>query len=253
MSPLHNPPSSGASPGSDFRTTRWSVVIEAGRSTSPQSRQALESLCACYWPPLYAFIRRRGYRAEQAQDLTQEFFTQILEKNSLQAADRRRGKFRSFLLASLKNFLANQHRAVMAQKRGGGLRSVSLDFQAAETKYSLTPEDKLTPDRIFERQWALLLLERALRQLAEEQSAAGNGAQFEQLQGFLTVQNEGDSYREVADRMAMTAGAVKTAVHRLRRRYRGLLRDEIAQTVASPDEIDEELQDLFRALGPENS
>jgi len=231
-----------------FATTRWSMVLAAGRRDSPDSRQALATLCETCWYPLYAYVRRRGYRAEEAQDLTQEFFTQLLEKDSLGMADRQRGKFRSFLLASFNHFLAKQRRLARARKRGGGRLPISLDFQSAESRYGLEPSHELTPERIYQRRWALTLLERALGKLRQEFAERGRLQLFEHLKAFLGGEKSTVPYQEIATKLGMTEGAVKVAVHRLRRRCRQVLREEIAQTVAGPEEVDEELRDLFAAI-----
>ncbi len=244
----HPTPAPRSKPASGFQTTRWSLVQAAGHLLRI-ARTALEAVLRDYWSPLFAHLYLTA-SVGKTQDLTQEFFARILEKNSLLVADRNRGKFRSFLLASLKNFLANEYRAETTQKRGGGRKPVSLDFPSAETQYSFTPTDSLTAERIFERQWALVILERALQKLSAEQSAAGKASQFKELKAYLTSQDAGASYHEIAEKLAMTPGAIKGAVHRLRRRYRELLREEIAHTVTHVGEIDDELRALFRALGP---
>ena len=231
-----------------FATTHWSVVLAAGRTSSPDSRRALTTLCETYWYPSYAYVRRRGYAREEAQDLTQEFFLGLLEKDVLRAADPERGRFRSFLLGSLKNFLANEWRDARAKKRGGGRVPLSLDFRSAEDQYALEPGHELTPEKIYERRWALTLLERSLSKLREEFTRAGKSDLFDQLKVFLGGEGQRVSYKEIAEKLAMTEGAVKVSVHRLRRRCRELLRAEIAQTVAGPEEVDEELRHLFSAL-----
>lgn len=227
------------------------MVLAAGRRSSPESREALETLCRAYWLPLYGFVRRQGFSAPEAQDLTQEFFVRLLEKNYLAAVGREKGKFRSFLLAAMKHFLANERDRARAQKRGGGKSLVSLeslDFEAAESRYRLEPAHEVTAERVFERRWALTLLDRVLDRLVAEYAAAGKARQFEQLKDCLTAPDSARPYAELAVKLAMTEGAVKVAVHRLRRRYRELLRGEIAQTVADPREVDDEIRDLFAAL-----
>lgn len=231
-----------------FATTHWSIVLAAGRTSSPDSRRALTRLCETYWYPTYAYVRRRGHSREKAQDLTQEFFLRLLEKDVLQAADPMRGKFRSFLLASFNNFLANERRDARARKRGGGHVHLSLDFQSAEDRYQFEPVDQLTPERIYERRWAMTLLERALSRLRSEHVRVGKCDHFDELKVFLGGEGQRVSYKEIAEKLAMTEGAVKVSVHRLRRRCRELLRAEIAQTVAGPEEVDEELRYLFSAL-----
>lgn len=236
-----------------FMTTRWSLVIAAGQRESPQSDQALAALCESYWYPLYAFVRREGYGPEEAQDLTQEFFALLLEKNYVGQADRRRGKFRSFLLTSLKHFLSNQRDRARAKKRGGGRAILSLDFQSAERQYRLEPAQMATAEQLFERRWALALLDHVLTRLAAEYVAADNATVFHGLKPYLTCEKENLPYRKVAEDLDMTEGAVKVAVHRLRKRYRRLLEEEIRQTVSSADEVEEEIQQLFAAVRAEKS
>jgi RNA polymerase sigma factor (sigma-70 family) len=230
-----------------FATTHWSMVVSAGRPHSPEARRALATLCEHYWFPLYAFVRRAGHSAEDAQDLTQEFFVRLLDKNFLAAADGQKGRFRTFLLTALKRFLANEYDRVRAQKRGGGQRFVSLEGMEPEARYRREPADTLTPERIFEQQWALTLLEQVLAQLQADMTADGKAALFDALKGHLTG-GRAAGYAATAASLGTTEGAVKVAAHRLRRRYRELLREEIAQTVASPDEIEEEIRYLFTCL-----
>ena len=233
----------------NFSPTHWSVVLAAaGRSDSTHARDALEKLCRNYWLPIYAFVRRQGHNPPDAQDLTQEFFTRLLEHNYLAAVDREKGRFRSFLLASLKHFLANEWDKARAQKRGGGRAFISIDAAAAESSVSLEPADAVTADKIFERRWALSLLEQVLRRLREEYTRDGKDRQFEQLKSTLTEASRSVPYAEIAARLGTSEGAVKVAVHRLRQRYRELLRAEIADTVADPGEIDDEIRNLFAAL-----
>jgi RNA polymerase sigma-70 factor (ECF subfamily) len=227
-------------------------VASAGRRHSPESRDALAALCETYWFPLYAFVRRQGYSADDAQDLIQSFSARLLERNDLEVADRRRGRFRSYLLGALKHFLANQRKRSRAQKRGGGRAILSLDFGRAERRYHLEPADQLTPERLYEKRWALALLDGVVQRLAEEQEAAGKQALFEDLKECLTGREMAASYGEIAARLAMTEGAVKVAAHRLRRRYRALLQEEIAQTVAGPEEFEDEVSLLLAALAAEN-
>jgi RNA polymerase sigma-70 factor (ECF subfamily) len=231
-----------------FATTRWSLVLAAGRPNSQQSSAALATLCETYWYPLYAYIRRRGHDADDAQDLTQAFFARLLEKNDLATADSERGKFRSFLLSSLKHFLSNEWDRGQAQKRGGGRTPVSIDFVAADGRYHLEPSHELTAEKIFERRWALVLLENVLARLHEESVHAGKAGIFDRLKVYLTGEQPAVSSGQLAAELQMTAGALKVAVHRLRRRYRELLRAEIGQTVADPDEIEQEIRDLFTAI-----
>lgn len=235
-----------------FATTHWSVVIGAAHARAPEADQALTTLCQRYWFPLYAFVRRAGYSAEDAQDLTQEFFVQLLAKNTLAVANPERGKFRSFLIGAIKHFMANQRRHDRAQKRGGDHAVLSLDFHRGEDRYQrIEPEDHSTPERLYEKRWALALLDLVFTRLREEFSQAGKLPQFDRLKQFLAVRPADTSYHDVAGKLEMTEGAVKVAVHRMRRRYRELLKDEIAQTVTGPEALDDELRDLMAALGAE--
>jgi RNA polymerase sigma factor (sigma-70 family) len=231
-----------------FPKTQWSIVLAAGRRSTPRSEQALTALCESYWYPLYAYIRRRGYDAEEARELTQGFFAKLLEKNYLQDVDRERGKFRSFLLASLKHFLANQYDREQTQKRGGRYSTISLDIESAENKYRLEVGHNLTPEKIYERRWALTLLERVLAQLRAEQAAASQPERFDCLKGFITGESSAVTYCHIAEQLQITEGAVKAAVHRLRRRYGQILRAEISQTVSDPADVEEEIRGLFSAL-----
>lgn len=235
-----------------FTTTRWSVVVAAGGEPSPQSAAALATLCETYWYPLYVFLRRQGISSADAQDLTQEFFATLLEKHYLEAADRERGRFRSFLLLMLKRFLSKQREREQALKRGGGRLTLSLDFDSAENRYRLEPADVWTPEKAYQRRWALTLLDRVLARLEAEYVEKGKAELFERCRVFLTGSREEPSYQHLAEALAMTPGAVKVSIHRLRQRYRDLLQDEIAQTVASPEEVRDELNDLLAALHDEN-
>lgn len=232
----------------DFATTRWSLVLAAGRRSTAGSRRALAALCAAYWGPLYAYVRRRGFPADEAQDLTQEFFARLLEKQVLQHAARDRGRFRAFLLAALKNFISNFRRDARALKRRPHGGVLSLDFAAAEERFSREPLDRLTPEKLFERRWACTLLEQTLGRLQAEYEKAGKGALFERLKPYLAAGPNTVSYAEAAAELGRSEGAVKVAVHRLRSRYRQLLRREVSQTVAGADDVEEELRSLFRAL-----
>jgi len=232
-----------------FATTRWSVVLAAGgEDDSSKARDALATLCEAYWYPLYAFVRRRGHKAEEAQDLTQAFFARMLEKHFLRDVHPELGRFRSFLLACLKHFLSNEREKARALKRGGGLKPISIDSHAAEQRYRLEPADDETPEKLFERQWAVTLLSQTLSQLEAEAERDGRGELFAQLKVYLTGE-QGPSYAEVAARFDMTEDAVKAAVYRLRKRYRKCLREQIAQTVADEEQVEQEIQDLFAALG----
>lgn len=236
-----------------FASTHWSVVLAAGQLESPQSNEALATLCKIYWYPLYAYARRRLGRPDEARDLTQGFFAEVLEKAYLQAVDPQRGKFRAFLLTAFKHYLAKERDRAAARKRGGGRRSLPLDFQAGESRYLLEPADPETPENVYQRRWALTLLEQALAQLRQEFTNAGKQPLFEGLKDTLTGDGPAQTYARLAEVLDTTEQAVKVAVHRLRRRYREVLRAAIAQTVASPDEIDDELRDLFAAVRPPNS
>ena len=229
-----------------FTSTHWSVVLAAGQDTSAEKSEALERLCRTYWYPLYAFVRRRGYPQHEAQDLTQSFFERLLDKQYLRAVDRKKGKFRSFLLASLEHFLANEWRRSQAQKRGGNMSFISLDEDSAERHYLQVPGG-LSPEQLFEQQWATALLEHVLVILRAEFAAEGKGELFEQLKVYLTGEKQG-VYAEMAARLKTTEAGIKMAVSRLRHRYGALLREEIANTVARPEDIEEELRALFAAL-----
>lgn len=235
-----------------FATTHWSVVVAAGRKDpAGAARAALESLCRDYWYPLYAYARRRGLSADDAADLIQEFFAYLLEKQALAAADRERGRFRTFLLTALQRFLGRQRERAAARKRGGGKQRLALDFSTGETRYRLEPFHELTAEIVYERRWALTLLEKALQRLQAHAAAKGQSQVFERLRGFLTGDRAQGSYAEAAAELGMSEAAVKVAVHRLRRRYGALLREEIAQTVSTPEEVEEELDHLLRALRPD--
>ena len=248
MSSDESGPASESSRHRPFVTTHWSLVVAAGDQASTESREALATLCKCYWYPLYAFVRRRGFQPAEAQDLTQAFFAQLLEKGALSAADPTRGKFRSFLLASLNHFLANQQRAQQAEKRGGGTTIHSLNMDDGEQRYGMEPADHVTPDQVFQRQWAMTLLSRAIGNLRDEYEQSNRLHVFEALKSYLGGETSRVPYREIAVQLDATEGAIKVAVHRLRKRCRELLRQEIAQTVNSADEIDDELQSLFQAI-----
>ncbi len=230
-----------------FATTQWSVVLAAAKQETPEAA-ALERLCRTYWYPLYAYLRRQGYEIAAAQDLTQGFFTHILSRRFLQRASREKGKFRSFILGSLKFFLADELAKLQAQKRGGGRTLVFLDAQSAEERYRLEPVDLMDAERLFERRWAITLLDRVLERLEAEFLEAGKHRLFARLREFLLGDRGSATYKEVAEALGMTEGAIKVAVHRMRRRYRELFREEIAQTVAGPAEADEEMRHVFAAI-----
>jgi RNA polymerase sigma-70 factor (ECF subfamily) len=223
------------------------MVLAAGDQDSPHGHEALAALCAAYWYPLYAFVRRQGFAAHQAQDLTQEFFARMLEKHYLAVVNPEKGKFRSFLLASCKHFLSNERDRELAQKRGGNCTFLPLDFKAAESRYSLEPADNLTPEHLFERRWALTLLDQALARLREEFVASDKELLFEAVKGTLTGAKS-VPYERLAAELDMSISSLKVAVHRLRGRYRELLREEIGRTLGDGVDIDEEIRNLFSAL-----
>jgi len=237
-----------ASGAREFRTTHWSVVLTAGDAASPQSAKALEKLCRAYLLPLYAYVRRSGRSPEDAQDLTQAFFERFLENKAVSLADRQRGRFRTFLLTSLQNFLSNEWRRSCAEKRGGGRPLLAWDELSPETNYQPETATELTPDKVFDQRWALTLFQQALARLREEFAAAGKGGQFECLKDYLSAEAGEGAYAEMAARLGMSRSAVAVAVHRLRQRYGQLVRDEIAHTVASPAEVEEELRYLIKLV-----
>ena len=233
---------------SSFTTTHWSLVLAAGKGASADAQEALAALCETYWYPLYAYVRRQGHQPDDAQDLTQEFFARLLEKHYLQSADPERGRFRSFLLTAFKRFLSKEHDRERTKRRGGGRNLLPLDFEAGEKRYSLETTHEVTAERIYEQRWALTLLDRVFVRLRDEFDQAGKQKEFNGLKVYLTGEAGTPSYQEAAADLATTEGAVRVAVHRLRRRYRDLVREEIAQTVAGPEDVDEELRHLFAAL-----
>ena len=245
-SPPDERPAQG--PTAQFKPTHWSVVLTAAQGESPQAAEALERLCRTYWYPLYAYIRRKGYEVEEAQDLTQEFFMRLLQHEFLRRADPAKGKFRSFLLGALEHFLAKEWRRTHRQKRGGGRNVLSLDARDAENRYQLEPFHELTAERIYNQTWALTLLGQAMTELESECVKAGKGRLFQELKSRLDDSGDGSPYAEVAARLGLGQGAVRMAAHRLRQRYGELLRAEIAQTVARPEEVDEEIRFLFATL-----
>ena len=235
-----------SSQSKDFPTTLWTVVLHAGRNEPGQVQAALAQLCQAYWYPLYSFVRRRGYSPHDAEDLTQAFFAHLLEKHGLERVDPELGRFRTFLLASLKNFLANDWDRSHARKRGGGQTIVSLEQGMGESRYQLEPSHDLTPERHFERQWAVTLLDQVLAALRDEYHAEGKGDLFEELKTVLTGQP--GAYGDMAARLRRSEGAIKVAVHRLRHRYRELIRARIAETVGEGD-VEDELRHLVAVLG----
>lgn len=244
-SDMNQIPNSTSRPQRNFRTTHWSLVVAA----SEDSQSALEELCTAYWPPLHWHLRRLGFTEAQAEDLTQAFFARLLEKRLLDVADSRRGRFRTFLLTALRRFVVNEWKQGTAQKRGGGAKHI--DISSSEFQ-SLVPEGghDLTPDRLFERQWALVVLQRAFHDLELEYTAAGNQAQFEALAPLLTRESESTSYDTLATQLQSTAGALRMAASRLRARLRELVRSEIRKTVETDADVDDEVRSLFRALQP---
>ena len=235
-------------PVRDFATTHWSVVLLAGEKHSSQSARALETLCRAYWYPLYSFVRRQGYDAPTAQDLTQEFFSRLLAGHGLESVDRSKGKFRSFLLASMKHLLANEWNRLHTQRHGGGHVHFSLDAASAEERYQLEPADELTSEKVFERRWAETVIDAVTRRLQEEYVEAGLARRFEELKVFLLNGDEPPSYAEVARRLNISEGAVRTAIHRMRQRYGELFRAEIAQTVTGLPEMQEEIRHFLNVL-----
>ena len=231
-----------------FATTHWSVVLAAGQAASPEAEAALEKLCRAYWYPLYAYIRRQGHSPHDAQDLTQGFFARLLEKNWAGVADREKGKFRSFLLTALNHFLGDQRDQANALKRGGGKVIISLDEQTAEGRLSMEPATDLSPEKEYEKLWAVTVLQQALSHLREETDKTGRGQMFEGLKPFLEGETRPGDYAAVAAKLGMTANSAAVTVHRLRQRYRELVRAEIANTVASAEEIEDELRHLFAVL-----
>lgn len=234
--------------GGQFAATRWSVVLAANEwRAGTAARRAMGDLVQTYWFPLYAYLRRRGHAPAQAEDLVQGFFAQLLEKDALARVDRERGKFRSFLLASLQNFLANEWDKSHAAKRGGGAEIVALDALEAEARYAAEPVDSMTAERVFERRWALAVLEQVLARLREDYAGRKQAEIFAALEHVLTA-GDGESYGAIGARLGMTEAAVKVAAHRLRRRYRELLREEIAQTVSQDSLVEDEIRQLLACL-----
>jgi len=234
--------------GDYFATTRWTVVLHAGRRSSPQSDEALAELCRCYWYPLYAYIRRQGSSKEDAEDLTQAFFERLLSKNYLEGLAAERGRFRAFLMAALKHFLSNERDRVARIKRGGGVEHLSLDWEAAGHRYELNLADPANPEQAYDKEWALALLDRVLERLGRQYADEGKSQIFEHLRGCLTVGVDSIPHGDVAQRLGMEEGAIRVAVYRLRKRYREMLREEISQTVSGPREVEMELRALRAAL-----
>jgi len=239
---------SRTTPQDVFATTHWTVVLAAGRRHTAQSDAALEQLCRTYWFPLYAYVRRKGLPKADAEDLVQAFFARFLAKNYLGELKEERGRFRAFLLAALKNFLINEWKYARRQKRGGGRPPLSLDWETADTKFQVAAQAEPGPDEAFDREWALALLSKVIEQLQNECVAEGKGRLFEQLKVFLAAGKGETAHAEVARALNMEEGAVRVAVHRLRKRYRQLLRDEIGNTLSDPGMVDEEMRTLFGAF-----
>ncbi len=234
-----------------FPNTRWSMVLAARAEETPDSLAALEQLCRAYWPPLYGYVRRLGHDAHDAQDLTQEFFARLLEKDWLQAADREKGRFRTFLLVAMKRFLANQWDRARAQKRGDGSRALSLDTAIAESHSAAEGPGALSADLMYERRWAITLLEKVMTRLRAEYEAAGRGADYEILKPCLTAERGDIAYEALAHSLNVEPASARSSVHRLRKRFREVFREEIAGTVARPEEIDDEMRAVIAALGRE--
>ena len=247
MSGTHDELSS-APASAQFATTHWSVVLAAGERELPQAAEALEKLCRAYWYPLYVYVRRQGNSPEDAQDLTQDFLSRLLEKNYFAKADRDRGKFRTFLLGSLKNFLVNEWKRAGRLKRGGGVEFLSIDANVAEDRYATEPANEANPDAAYEQRWAVTLIEHVLATLRREYIAADKARLFEELKGFIWGDKSTASYAEIAGHLNLTEGTVKVAVHRLRQRFRQLLRAEVAHTVARPEDVDGELRHLIAVV-----
>jgi RNA polymerase sigma-70 factor (ECF subfamily) len=235
---------------SQFPSTCWSRVISAGDPAAPGAREAFAELCRDYWYPLYAFIRRKSQGPEEALDLTQDYFARLLARGVVAAADPARGRFRSFLLSDCVHFLSHRREGDRALKRGGGVAIVSIDARDAEGRYLREPMHERTPERLFEHDWAVALLEKVLARLRLEYESSGRGAAFEVLKVVLTADSRAVPYAELALRLGTTSGAVQVAVHRLRGRYRALVREAIAATVSDESDIDDEIRALFTALGP---
>jgi RNA polymerase sigma-70 factor (ECF subfamily) len=241
----------GSSVKRRFATTHWSVVAAARDSHNPEAKEALALLCGTYWYPLYAFIRRQGYSAEETQDLTQGFFAWLLERQALKSVDRERGRFRSFILVACKHYLSHERERRQAKKRGGGRTHFSLSFEEGETRYGTEPSHNVTAERLFMRRWAMTLLEQVLSRLRNEFAEKDKAETFDGLRLFLLGESSSQSHAQAAKELGMTEGAVRVAVHRLRRRFRELMREEIGRTVAAPEHVEDEVRELFAALAPE--
>ena len=234
--------------GGRFVTTKWSLVGAAGDGSDTQAGDALAALCQIYWPPLYSYLRRHGHDREEAQDLVQGFFARLLERGDVRIADPARGRFRSFLLTALKRYAINEHARATSAKRGGSHLALSLDFEEAERRDAREPRTEDTPERVFDRRWAAITLDRAERRLRDECHQSGKGVQADVLLPYLTEGGDLPAYRDAAVRLGLTEGAVKVAVHRLRRRFGAILRLEIADTVLAPEDVEDEVRELIRAV-----
>ncbi|TWU02267.1 RNA polymerase sigma factor [Stieleria varia] len=244
MESTHSP----GNPFGDFATTQWSLVVAAGNCESENANQALETLCRTYWPPLYAYVRRRVQDSHEAQDLTQAFFERLLEKHYLADANPQRGRFRAFLITAFKHFLSKEWDKSKALKRGGGRPPISLDFESADSQICIEPASGLTAEQLYDKQWAITMLTRVMESLEAEFAAKGQADHFAELKGFILGDHAGATYAEVASRLDMTEAAAKKAGSRLRHRYRERLREEICQTVSGPEEVEDEMRNLLAVL-----
>jgi RNA polymerase sigma factor (sigma-70 family) len=235
-------------PADRFMTTRWSIVLGAAEHQSAENPRAMEELCQAYWFPLYAFVRRQGWSPQDAEDLTQDFFARVLEKDTLANVGPEKGKFRTFLLVSLKRFLNNEYEKRKAVKRGGGRKAIALDQAEAENRYALAASEKGSPEQVFERRWALAVLERSLKTLADEFAARGKEKLFNQLKEYLAADRAAPTYAQLAQTIGGTEAAARVAVHRLRARYRVLVEEEIIATLNDPNQLPQEIEHLMDAL-----
>jgi DNA-directed RNA polymerase specialized sigma24 family protein len=242
--------SGGTGAGTRFETTQWSLVLAAGQGGSPTAEQALSRLCTLYWYPVFAFVRRKGHPPEDAQDLTQGFFARLIEKGDLGDADRSRGRFRSFLLTACQNFLANEHDRAVTQKRGGGQTPVSIDVAVAERRYERALSHGETPERLYDRQCALTLLDSVFQSLRTEYAENGKAELFDRLKDFITADEDAGTHADAARDLGTSAGAVKVAVHRLRRRFRDELLKRVADTLGPDQDVEDEIRHLLATLGP---
>jgi RNA polymerase sigma factor (sigma-70 family) len=231
-----------------FITTRWTLVATAASGSDTRARDALAALCQAYWPPLYTYLRRHGHDREDAEDLVQGFFARLLERGDVRSADADRGRFRSFLLTSLKRYVINEHERATTAKRGGTHFPLSLDFDEAERGHSMEPRTDDTPERVFDRRWATISLDRAVQRLRDECHETGKGELADALLPYLTDVGDLPTYSDVGGALGLSEGAVKVAVHRLRRRFGALLRHEIADTVIAPEDVEDEVRELIRAV-----